>query len=94
MVDFTPQRPLVMPGPRRTPAIQGLPRARWILAYGPQDQQGEWCKPQSCPPWLAQEPFDALPSSRILREVRYQVRQRGLRSRPIPLVTTWLEAAC
>ena len=38
--------------------------------------------------------FDALPSSLILREVRYQVRQRGFRSRQITLVTTLLDAEC
>jgi Transposase DDE domain len=94
IVDFTPQRPFVMPGTRRTPAIKGLPRSRWILAYGQQDQQVEWFKPKSCPPWLDQETFDALPSSLILREVRYQVRQRGFRSRQITLVTTLLDAEC
>jgi hypothetical protein len=94
IVDFTPQRPFVMPGTRRTPAIKGLPRSRWILAYGQQAQQVEWFKPKSCPPWLDQETFDALPSSLILREVRYQVRQRGFRSRQITLVTTLLNAEC
>jgi hypothetical protein len=94
IVDFTPQRPFVMPGTRRTPAIKGLPRSRWILAYRQQDQQVEWFKPKSCPPWLDQETFDALPSSLILREVRYQVRQRGFRSRQITLVTTLLDAEC
>jgi hypothetical protein len=91
-VAFTPHRPFVMPGSRRTPAIKGLPRSRWLLAYGQQDQRVEWFKPKPCPPWLDQETFDALPSSLVLREVRYQVSQRGLRSRQITLVTTLLDA--
>jgi len=93
IVDFTPHRPFVMPGSRRIPAIKGLPRSRWILAYGQQDQRVEWFKPKPCPPWLDQETFDALPSSLVLREVRYQVSQRGFRSRQITLVTTLLDAA-
>jgi len=92
IVDFTPHRPFVMPGSRRIPAIKGLPRSRWILAYGQQDQRVEWFKPKPCPPWLDQETFDALPSSLVLREVRYQVSQRGFRSRQITLVTTLLDA--
>ena len=32
MVDFTPGRPLVTPGGRRTPAVQGGPRSRWLTA--------------------------------------------------------------
>jgi Transposase DDE domain len=92
IVDFTPQRPFVMPGTRRTPAIKGLPRSHWLLAYGQQDQRVEWFKPKPCPPWLDQETCDALPSSLVLREVRYQVSQRGFRSRQITLVTTLLDA--
>ncbi len=92
MVDFTPHRPFVMPGTRRTPAIKGPPRSRWILAYGQQDQRVEWFKPKPCPPWLDQETFDVLPSSLVLREVRYQVRQHGFRSRQITWVTTLLDA--
>jgi hypothetical protein len=37
MVDFTPGRPLVMPDFRRTPALKGLPRSRWLTAMGHQD---------------------------------------------------------
>ena len=56
IVDFTPARPFVMPGTRRTPEIKGLPRSRWIKAHGKHDQQVEWFKPKTCPPWL--EPGD------------------------------------
>src|SRR5262245_44127877 len=77
IVEFTPPRPFVMPGSRRTPAIKGLPRSRGLLAYGQQDQRVEWCKPKPCPPWLEQETFDVLPSSLVLREVRYPGRQCG-----------------
>jgi len=47
---------------------------------------------QTMSPWLDQETFDVLPSSLVLREVRYQVRQHGFRSRQITLVTTLLDA--
>jgi hypothetical protein len=93
IVDFTPHRPFVMPGTRRTPQIKGLPRSRWIMAHGQQDQRVEWFKPKTCPPWLDQETFEALPASLILRELRYQVSQPGFRSRLITLVTTLVDVA-
>ena len=61
IVDFTPARPFVMPGTRRTPEINGLPRSRWLKAHGKHDQLVEWFKPKTCPPWLDQETFKTLP---------------------------------
>jgi hypothetical protein len=94
IVDFTPHRPFAMPGTRRTPQIKGLPRSRWLTAHGQEDQQVEWFKPQTCPPWLDPATFEALPASLILRELRYQVSQPGFRSRLITLVTTLIDVAC
>jgi len=94
MVDFTPQRPFVLPGTRRTPQLKGLPRSRWLKAHGKEDQQVAWCKPKTCPPWLDPATFEARPASLILRELRYQVSQPGFRSRLITLVTTFVDAAC
>jgi hypothetical protein len=94
IVDFTPHRPFVMPGTRRTPQIQGLPRSRWLKAHGQEDQQVEWFKPKTCPPWLDPSIFETLPPSLLLRELRYQVSQPGLRSRLITLVTTLIDVAC
>jgi Transposase DDE domain len=94
IVDFTPHRPFVMPGTRRTPQIKGLPRSRWLTAHGQEDQQVEWFKPKTCPPWLDPATFEALPASLILRELRYQVSQPGFRSRLITLVTTLIDVAC
>jgi hypothetical protein len=94
IVDFTPYRPFVMPGTRRTPEIKGMPRSRWIMAHGQQDQRVEWFKPKTCPPWLDQETLEALPESLVLRELRYQVSQPGFRSKVITLVTTLIDGAC
>ena len=94
IVDFTPHRPFVMPGTRRTPQIKGLPRSRWLTAHGKEDQRVEWFKPKTCPPWLDPATFEALPASLILRELRYQVSQPGFRSRLITLVTTFVDVAC
>jgi len=92
MVDCTPHRPFVMPATRRSAAIKGLPRSRWISAFSTDDQLVEWFKPRTCPPWLRPDALAALPPSLVVRELRDHVTQRGFRSRQITVVTTLLEA--
>jgi hypothetical protein len=92
IVDFTPGRPFVRPSVRRTPAVKGVPRSRWLKALGVQDQLVAWLKPQPCPSWLTREALAALPETLVLREVRYHIGRPGFRSRQITLVTTLLDA--
>jgi hypothetical protein len=91
IVDFTPGRPFVRPSVRRTPAVKGMPRSRWLKAVGVHDQLVAWLKPQTCPSWLARETLVALPDSLVLREVRYHAGTPGFRTREITLVTTLLD---
>jgi hypothetical protein len=77
IVDFTPHRPFVMPATRRSAAIKGLPRSRGISAFSTDDQLVEW--------------LEALPPSLVVRELQYDVTQRGFRSRQITVVTTLLD---
>jgi len=92
IVDFTPGRPLVKPSVRRTPAVKGVPRSRWLTALGVHDQLVAWVKPQTCPSWLTREALAALPQTLVLREVRDHIGRPGFRSRQITLVTTRLDA--
>jgi hypothetical protein len=92
LVDFTPGRPFVMPGVRRTPAVKGIPRSRWLKAVGVHDQLVTWLKPKTHPSWLARETLAALPEALMLREVRYRIGTPGFRTREITLVTTLLDA--
>jgi hypothetical protein len=92
IVDFTPGRPCVKPSVRRTPAVKGIPRSRWLTALGVQDQLVAWLKPMSCPSWLTRETLAALPKTLELREVRYHIGRPGFRTREITLVTTLLDA--
>jgi hypothetical protein len=92
IVDFTPGRPFVQPSVRRTPAVKGVPRSRWLTALGHYDQLVAWLKPKTCPSWLAKETLAALPEVLMLREVRYQIGTPGFRTREITLVTTLLDA--
>jgi Transposase DDE domain len=90
-VDCTPGRPFVTPGVRRTPAVKGIPRSRWLKALGVHDQLVTWLKPKTCPSWLAGEMLAALPEAIVLREVRYPISTPGSRTRQITLVTTFLD---
>ncbi len=92
MVDFMPGGPSVRPGVRRTPAVKGRPRSRWLTASGHHDQLVARLKPKTCPSSLARETLAALPESLVLREVRYHISTPGFRTRQITPVTTQLEA--
>jgi hypothetical protein len=92
IVDCTPGRPCVTPSVRRTPAVKGIPRSRWLKMLGVQDQLAAWLKPKTCPSWLTREMLAALPDSLVLREVRYQISTPGFRTRQVTLVTTLLDA--
>jgi Transposase DDE domain len=91
MVDCTPGRPLVRPSVRRTPAVTGVPRSRWLTALGVHDQLVAWLKPQTCPSWLTREALAALPETVVLREGRYHTGTPGFRTRQITLVTMLLD---
>jgi Transposase DDE domain len=91
IVDFTPGRPFVKPNVRRTPAVKGVPRSRWLQALGVHDQLVVWLKPKTCPAWLVRETLAALPETLVLREVRYHVGTPGFRTRQVTLVTTLLD---
>jgi hypothetical protein len=71
IVDFTPDRPFVRPGVRRTSAVKGSPRSRWLKALGVDDQRVAWLTPKTCPSWLAKETSAALPETLVLRAGRY-----------------------
>jgi Transposase DDE domain len=90
-VCFTPGRPFVRPSARRTAAVKGIPRSRWLKALGIDDQLVMWLKPKTCPSWLTRETLAALPETLVLREVRYGIGTPGFRTRQITLVTTLLD---
>ena len=92
IVDFTPDRPHVIPESRDRQLHPGLPRSRWLLQWDAQDQIVQWLKPWKCPNWLKPKVWKSLPSDRMLRELRYEVSQKGFRTRSVTLVTTLLDA--
>jgi hypothetical protein len=93
IVDFTPGRPCVRPSVRRTSAVKGVPRSRWLTALGGPDQLVAWLKPKTCPSWLTGETLAALPETLMRREVRSGIGTPGIRTRQITLVPTRLDPA-
>jgi hypothetical protein len=89
IVDFTPHRPYNAPGQKRR---KGLPTSRWLRQLGVTDQLVQWFKPKERPDWLRREEYAALPTSLLLRELRYRVPRAGFRTHEVTLVTTLVDA--
>jgi hypothetical protein len=72
-------------------AIKGLPTSRWLKRLGVKDQLVEYFKPKTRPTWMSAEDYAALPASLVVRELRYQVSCRGVRTQQVTLVTTLVD---
>ncbi len=84
IVDFRPHRP----HQRSKRAGKGLPRSRWLKKLGVRDQLVDWIRPAAAPDWMSDTEFERLPASIRVRELRYRVQRRGLRTRDVTLATT------
>jgi hypothetical protein len=91
IVDFTPGRPHTNPR-KRVKGKGGLPCSRWIKQLGVTDQIVEWLKPRNRPGWMSAEQFATLPASITVRELRYDIHEKGFRVKKITLVTTLLDS--
>jgi len=87
IVDFTPNRPHVSEGD----PDPGLPRSRWVRSLGEDDQIVEYFKPATKPAWIAQEEYNALPKSIIVRELRRAVRMPSGKMQIMTMVSTLLD---
>jgi hypothetical protein len=88
IIHFRPGRACNGPGQAHR---SGLPGSFWLRRLGAKDQLVEYFKPKECPAWMSPTEFATLPTSLTLRELRYQVQQRGCRTRQVTLVTTLLD---
>ncbi len=89
IVDFTPGRAHARSGKG---SAKGMPRSRWIRAYGLMDQVVEYFKPAKRPAWMSAAEYAALPESIVVRELRYRITAAGFRTQEVTLVTTLLDA--
>jgi IS4 transposase len=89
IVNFRPGR--ACNGPDTGPHVKGLPCSRWLRRLGVRDQLVEYHKPKLGPTWMPEDQFATLPQSLTLRELRYNVLQRGCRTKQVTLATTLLD---
>jgi Transposase DDE domain len=71
---------------------KGLPSSHWVKRLEYQDQLVEYYKPVKRPVWMTVEQWEQLPPSIVVRELRYRIRVRGVRTKEVTLVTTLLDS--
>lgn len=96
IIDFTPGR--AARGKRRKNKSrknkshrEAQPTSRFVRKLGEQDQIVEWNKPRKRPVWMTVAVFASLPEKLLVRELRYRITAKGMRSRQITIATTLLD---
>jgi len=92
IVDFTPGRSNALRIQDKLDRKQAAPHSRWVKQLGATDQIVQWPKSKNRPRWMSKEQFAALPSSIMIRELRYSIYEKGFRPKEITLVTTLLDS--
>ena len=58
---------------------------------GKYDHLIEWTRPKQCPEWMDEETFQQIPETITLREIRYNVVEKGKRTKVLTVVTTLID---
>jgi hypothetical protein len=91
IIDFTPGRPHRKKGRTGKGYQKGLPTSRFVKRLGEEDQIVEWFRPVNRPPWIGHADYAALPDHLCVRELRYRIVVRGMRTRVVSITTTLLD---
>jgi hypothetical protein len=93
VVDFRPHRRHNArgTGKRGGKRERGLPSSRFVRRLGHWDQLVEWAKPKVLPKWMTPQQFDSLPQTLMVRELRYLLSEKGMRTRRVTVATTLLD---
>ena len=94
IVDFTPHRPHRRKKGRGCNGKhyrRGLPTSRFVRTLGEEDQIVEWFRPVNVPVWITSGDYAALPEKLLVRELRYRITARGVRTRVVSISTTLLD---
>jgi DDE family transposase len=70
---------------------KGLPSSRFVRRLGKEDQVVEWFRPANRPTWMSEADYAALPQTLEVRELRYRITARGMRTRQVDITTTLLD---
>jgi Transposase DDE domain len=92
IVDFTPGRAHRGGKSKKKTYKRGVPNSRFVRKLGHEDQVVEWVKPDSQPAWMTGAQFAALPATLQVRELRYRIVAKGMRTREVTIATTLLDA--
>jgi hypothetical protein len=76
----------------RLQGTQGLPKSRWVKWLGRLEQVVEYFRPRDKPEWMTEAQWALIPQSIHVRELRYDIKTPGCRTRSIILVTTLLDS--
>lgn len=65
--------------------------AQWLEKLGHKDQLAQWNKPYVCPKWISLEEYGELPDSITVRELEFEIADKGFRTQKVTIVTTLLD---
>jgi hypothetical protein len=92
VVDFTPGRASRGKSKRKKSYKGSRPSSCFVRKLGEQDQIVSWAKPEQRPSWMTRALFADLPPLLEVRELRYRIAARGMRTREITIATTLLDS--
>jgi hypothetical protein len=91
IIDFTPGRPARGKARKRKPYQGSRPASEFIRRLGEQDQIVQWTKPQKRPGGISAAVFAGLPQLLLVRELRYCISTKGMRTRQVTIATSLLD---
>jgi Transposase DDE domain len=91
IVDFTPNRPCRRKSKKKKKYQRGIPSSRYVKKLGEEDQIVEWKRPVNRPVWMSDQQFARQPRVLWVRELRYRITAKGMRTRQVTLATTLLD---
>jgi len=90
IVDFTPQRACRGKSTKKN-YRRGVPTSRFVRKLGSEDQIVQWTRPDNQPVWMSDAQFAAQPGWLYVRELRYRITAKGMRTREVTIATTLLD---
>jgi hypothetical protein len=89
IVDFSPdRRPR---GKSKKKYKKGMPSSRFVKRLGVEDQIVQWIRPVQRPVWMTDAQFADQPQMLAVRELRYHITEKGMRTRVVTIATTLLD---
>ena len=91
IVDFTPGRPAREKTRKKKTYRGSRPGSHYVRKLGEQDHLVDWIRPDKRSVWMSLAVFAGLPQTLRVRELRYRIIAKGMRTREVTLVTTLLD---